>query len=126
MFTLNCKGRLLTISDPIVMGIINVTPDSFYAGSRLTDTASVLSQVSEMINEGADIIDVGGQSTRPGSERLTARQELARILPAIEIILKNYPDTIISVDTYQSEVAFEAVNNGALLINDISAGNMDP
>ena len=125
MFTLNCKGRLLVIDKPVVMGIINVTPDSFYEGSRQQTGDSVLAQATKMINEGADIIDVGGQSTRPGSERITVKKELERVLPAIEIILKNFPGTIISVDTYQSEVAMEAVNAGASIINDISAGSLD-
>lgn len=125
MFTLNCKGRLLTIEEPLVMGIINVTPDSFYEGSRQQTAESILMQAINMKNEGVDIIDIGGQSTRPGSERITAEQELERLLPAIEIILKSLPDTIISVDTYQSAVAQKCVNEGALMINDISAGNID-
>lgn len=125
MFSLNCKGKLLVIDKPLVMGIINVTPDSFYEGSRLQNDETILTQATKMINEGADIIDVGGQSTRPGSERISVKEELERVLPAIEIILKNFPGTIISVDTYQSEVAIEAVNAGASIINDISAGNMD-
>jgi len=124
MFTLNCKGRLLVIDKPMVMGIINITPDSFYDGSRQTDE-SILSMTTKMVNDGADIIDIGGQSTRPGSERISIKEELKRVLPAIEIILKGFPDTIISVDTYQSAVAEESVNAGAVIINDISAGNMD-
>lgn len=124
MFTLNCKGRLLVIDKPMVMGIINITPDSFYDGSRQTDE-SILSMTTKMLNDGADIIDIGGQSTRPGSERISIKEELKRVLPAIEIILKSFPDTIISVDTYQSAVAEESVNAGAVIINDISGGNMD-
>ncbi len=124
MFTLNCKGRLLVIDKPMVMGIINITPDSFYEGSRQTDE-SILSMTTKMVNDGADIIDIGGQSTRPGSERISIKEELKRVLPAIEIILKGFPDTIISVDTYQSAVAEKSVNAGAVIINDISAGNMD-
>lgn len=125
MFSLNCKGKLLAIDKPLVMGIINITPDSFYKGSSQQTNASVLAQATKMINEGAGIIDVGGQSTRPGSERISIKEELQRVLPAIEIILKNFPETIISVDTYQSKVAEECVNAGAAIINDISAGNMD-
>jgi len=124
MFSLNCKGKLLVMDKPLVMGILNITPDSFYEGSRQTNF-SVLAQATKMIEEGADIIDIGGQSTRPGSERISVKEELQRVLPAIEIILKNFPDTIISVDTYQSAVAKETVNAGASIINDISAGNMD-
>ena len=125
MFTLNCKGKLLVIDKPLVMGIINVTPDSFYEGSRQQTGGSILSQATKMINEGADIIDVGGQSTRPGSERIPAEEELNRVLPAIEIILKSFPGAIISVDTYQSKVAEACVNAGASIINDISAGSLD-
>lgn len=125
MFTLNCKGELLVIDKPVVMGIINVTPDSFYEGSRQQTGESILAQATTMINEGADIIDVGGQSTRPGSERISVKEELERVLPAIEIILKSFPGTVISVDTYQSQVASACVNAGASIINDISAGNLD-
>lgn len=125
MFSLNCKGKLLAIDKPLVMGIINTTPDSFYDGSRKQSSESVLKQATKMLTEGADIIDVGGQSTRPGSERISAKEELKRVLPAVEIILKNFPDTIISVDTYQSEVAVELINAGASIINDVSAGNLD-
>ncbi len=125
MFTLNCRGRLLMIDKPLVMGIINVTPDSFFAGSRAQHNDAILLQASKMMSEGADIIDIGGQSTRPGSERIPADEELRRVLPAIEIINKNFTETIISVDTYQSLVARECVNAGAVIINDISAGNFD-
>lgn len=125
MFTLNCKGRVLVINKPLVMGIINVTPDSFYEGSRQQSGESVLAQATRMINEGADIIDVGGQSTRPGSERISQDEELKRVLPAIEIILKRFPDAIISVDTYQSPIAEACVKAGASVINDISAGSFD-
>jgi dihydropteroate synthase len=125
MFSLNCKGKLLVIDKPLVMGIINVTPDSFFEGSRQQTNESVLAQAAKMLQDGADIIDIGGQSTRPGSERISVKKELQRVLPAVEIILKNFPDTIISVDTYQSDVAAELINAGAAIINDISAGNMD-
>jgi dihydropteroate synthase len=125
MFTLNCKGKLLVIDKPLVMGIINITPDSFYEGSRSQTVESILSQATKMIGEGADIIDIGGQSTRPGSERISVKEELQRVLSAIETILKNFPETIISVDTYQAIVAEECVRSGAAIINDISAGNMD-
>ncbi len=125
MFTVNCRGKLLLMDKPLVMGIINVTPDSFYEESRQQSAITILTQATKMINEGADIIDIGGQSTRPGSERISVKEELDRVIPAIEIILKNSPDAIISVDTYQSVVAKKAVNEGAAIINDISAGNMD-
>jgi dihydropteroate synthase len=125
MFTLNCKGKLLVIDKPLVMGIVNATPDSFYESSRLQNDGSVLAQATKMINDGADIIDIGGQSTKPGSKRISVEEELSRVMPAIEIILNNFPDAIISIDTYQSKVAEECVNAGAAIINDISAGNMD-
>ncbi len=125
MFTLNCKGKLLVIEKPLVMGIINVTPDSFYTGSRKENTGDVLQQAEKMLNEGAGILDIGGQSTRPGSERITAEDELKRVLPAIEVILKKFPETIISVDTYYAEVAQHAVHAGASMVNDVSTGNMD-
>jgi len=125
MFTLNCKGRLLVIDKPLVMGIINVTPDSFYEESRQQSIDSVLQQVTKMLEEGADIIDVGGQSTRPGSERISVDEELKRVIPVIESINKKFPDTIISIDTYQSKVAAACVDAGASVINDISAGSMD-
>lgn len=125
MFSLNCKGKLLVVDKPLVMGIINVTPDSFYSGSRLQTNEGILSRAKKMVDEGVDIIDIGGQSTRPGSERIHIEEELQRVLSAIEIILKDHPDAIISVDTYQSRVAEECIKAGAAIINDISAGNMD-
>lgn len=125
MFTLNCKGRLLTIEQPLVMGIINATPDSFYAGSRFTAADAALAQCEKMIGEGADIIDIGGQSTRPGSNRLSAEEELQRVIGPIGAIHKNFPGTVISIDTYYAAVAKEAVAAGASLVNDISAGSID-
>ena len=91
MFTLNCRGRLLLIDKPLVMGIINVTPDSFFAGSRALNNNAILLLAEKMISEGADIIDIGGQSTRPGSERISVDEEMRRVLPAIEIITKKIP-----------------------------------
>ena len=125
MFTLNCKDRLLVVDKPLVMGIINVTPDSFYPGSRFDATHKVLEQVELMIREGADIIDVGGQSTRPGSEELSAEAELERVIGIIESVHFNFPKTIISVDTFYSTVARKAVAAGASIINDVSAGSRD-
>ena len=124
MFTLNCKGRLLTIDKPLVMGIINITPDSFYAGSR-TNEYEVLKKAEQMVKDGADIIDIGGQSTRPGSERLSADEELKRVISPIETIRKKFPGSFVSVDTFYAEVAKQAVEAGADIINDISAGKMD-
>lgn len=125
MFTLNCKGKLLVADKPLVMGIINTTPDSFYAGSRKTVAGAILAQGEAMMREGASILDIGGQSTRPGSDRVSAEEELRRVIPAIEMIHRALPDTVISIDTYYSEVAREAVAAGASMVNDISAGSID-
>ncbi len=125
MFSINCKGKLINIEKTLVMGIINVTNDSFYEGSRLLTPAEALDQIKKMIDEGADIIDIGGQSTKPGSERLSAENELNRIIPVILQTIKDFPDTIISIDTYHSEVAIASMEAGASMINDISAGNKD-
>lgn len=125
MFTLNCKGRLLVIDHPIVMGILNATQDSFFAESRVHDTDSAVKKAAMMINDGATILDIGGQSTRPGSTLISAEEELHRVLPLIIDIHSAFPDKIISVDTFYASVAAEAVSAGASIINDISAGSMD-
>ena len=125
MFTLNCKGKLLVLNQPLVMGILNITPDSFYAGSRFEEKDEVLRQAEKMINDGADILDIGGQSTKPGSDQVSADEELKRVMGNIEAIVKNFPQIIISIDTYYSKVADEGVQAGASMVNDISAGNMD-
>jgi dihydropteroate synthase len=125
MFSLNCKGRLLVIDEPIVMGIVNTTPDSFYSGSRANEVNEILFRAEKMISDGATILDIGGQSTRPKSEQVSAEEELKRVLPAIEAIHKKFPKQIISVDTFYSRVALEAVNAGASIVNDVSAGTMD-
>lgn len=125
MYSLNCKGKLLVINRPIVMGIINITPDSFYAGSRIMDEDAILKQAEKMLSEGASILDIGGQSTRPGSEQLTADEELLRVIPAIEKLVNAFPEAIISIDTFFAEVAKAAIHTGASIVNDISAGNMD-
>jgi len=126
MFTLNCRGRLLCIQEPVVMGILNVTPDSFYAHSRIRHEKTLLDKAGKMIQEGATILDIGGQSTRPGSEKISSEEELQRVIPAIEMIRKTFPEIFISVDTYYSEVARQAAQEGADLVNDISAGLLDP
>ncbi|CAN5251547.1 dihydropteroate synthase [soil metagenome] len=125
MFTLNCRGRLLTINQPVVMGIINATPDSFYSGSRQQSLDAVLVQAEKMIKEGATVLDIGGQSTRPGSEKINADEEAARVLPAIEAVISKFPEAIISVDTYYATIAEKAVNAGASIVNDVSGGLMD-
>ena len=122
MFTLNCWGKLLVLDTPVVMGIINATPDSFYKGNINED---MLALDHSMIADGAAILDIGGQSTRPGSERITASEEIQRVVPVIEAIHAKFPGTIISIDTYSSKVAVAAVQAGASIVNDISAGSMD-
>lgn len=126
MFTLNCKGRLLVIDEPIVMGILNVTPDSFYAESRMAETDTLLFRAEKMIADGACILDVGGQSTRPNSNRVSADEEKQRVLPAIEALHHRFPDVVLSIDTFYGDVAREAVLAGASIINDVSAGTLDP
>ncbi len=125
MFTLNCKGRLLVVEKPIVMGIINTTPDSFFPGSRNEGTEAILRKAEQMLKEGATILDIGGQSTRPGSEKLSAEVELKRVIEPIRAIHKNFPEAFISIDTFYSSVAKETIEAGASIINDISAGSMD-
>lgn len=126
MFTLNCKGRLLVIDKPMVMGIINTTPDSFFAGSRKVFTDAIIRQTATMLEEGAGMIDIGGQSTRPGSSPVSEEEELSRVIGGIEAIHHHFPECIISVDTYYARVAREAVAAGASIVNDISAGTLDP
>lgn len=115
----------MMLDTPKVMGILNVTPDSFFDGGRYIDEAQLLSRAEKMLKEGADIIDVGGYSSRPGAEDVSEGEEITRVVNAVDIILKEYPDTLISVDTFRSKVAREAVMHGAALINDISAGTLD-
>jgi dihydropteroate synthase len=125
MFTLNCKGRLLVLDRPLVMGIINATPDSFFDGSRSRGIDQILSRAEQMLIDGADIIDIGGQSTRPGSEMIPSGEEIKRVVPAIEALAKKFPDAFISIDTFYSSVATAAVGAGATIVNDISAGSID-
>lgn len=124
MHTLNCKGRLLVVDKPLVMGIINVTPDSFYAGSRYREQ-DILKQAERMIADGASILDIGGQSTRPDSERIPVEEELKRVTGPIQAIHERFPDTVISIDTFYARVAAEAVAAGAAIVNDVSAGSID-
>ena len=126
MYTLNCKGRLVILDEPVVMGIINATPDSFFAGSRMKKEDDLLQRADKMIREGAMILDLGGQSTRPGSRLVDAAEELDRVLPAIELVHREFPGQLISVDTFYGSVAKAAVNAGATIINDVSAGMIDP
>ena len=125
MYTLNCKGKLLVIEKPLVMGIINATPDSFYNQHLHNELNAIIASAEKMISEGAAILDIGGQSTRPLSERITAEEEMKRVLPVIQLLHEKYPEIILSIDTYHSKVAAAAVNAGASIVNDISSGNMD-
>lgn len=123
--TLNCAGQLLSLDEPRVMGIINVTPDSFYSNSRKKEIAEVLSTAEMMLEQGASILDVGGMSTRPGAKNIPLEEELARVVGKVEALKKAFPDSIISVDTVKSEVARHCAAVGAGIINDVSAGRMD-
>lgn len=122
---LNCNGQLLNISQPIVMGILNVTPDSFYGESRYDNVEKALQQAKKMIAEGASILDIGAYSTRPHAENISIDEELKRLIPVIRAIHKNLPNAIISADTFRSSVAIAAVEAGASIINDISGGTLD-
>ena len=126
MFTLNAKGRLLPLHRPLVMGIINRASDSFYSGSRFPDNTALLQQAEKMIAEGADWLDIGGQSTRPGAAPVGEEEELRRVVDAIDLLHRQWPDIPLSVDTWYARVAAEAVGAGASIVNDISGGLLDP
>lgn len=123
--TLNCGGNLLDLSEPKVMAILNVTPDSFFDGGQYSNINAVLRQVEKHISEGAAIIDIGAVSTRPGSETVSISEELNRLIPAIDAICRTFPGVIISADTYRGKVAKKASESGATMINDISGGTLD-
>ncbi|MEI6086052.1 MAG: dihydropteroate synthase [Bacteroidota bacterium] len=125
MFTLNCNGRLIKWEQPVVMGIINCTPDSFHSDSRVDNIDEALQKAGEMIALGAGILDIGGQSTRPGSVKIGSALEIERVIPIIDAIVNQFPETIISIDTYFSTVARIAVERGASIVNDVSAGLFD-
>ena len=114
------KEKLLDLSSPVIMGILNVTPDSFYDGGFYDNEKKVLSQVKKMIDQGARIIDVGGYSSRPGADDITTNLELERVLPIVKLIKENFSEVLISIDTFRSEVAKQCVKNGADIVNDIS------
>lgn len=125
MFHINCRGKLIDLSSPKIMGIINITPDSFYKGNREMQINKVLTICERHLNEGADFIDIGGYSSRPGAENISMNTELQRVIPIIKAINKELPNTIISIDTFRSKVAKESIINGVSIINDISALNID-
>jgi dihydropteroate synthase len=122
---LNIRGELISLESPIVMGIVNVTPDSFFDGGKYVDEEAVLERVSQVISEGGLIVDVGGYSSRPGAAEISEEEELKRVIPAIKIIRNNFPNVIISADTFRSNVAYKAIEKGADIINDISVGSID-
>nr|WP_321411426.1 dihydropteroate synthase [uncultured Allomuricauda sp.] len=123
--TINCKGELIDLKKPKVMGILNLTPDSFFDGGKYKDEASMLDQVEYMLKNGATFIDMGAYSSRPGAEHVPEAEELKRMIPIIDLILEKFPHTLISVDTFRSKVASESIEHGAAIINDIAAGNLD-
>ncbi|SHG16145.1 dihydropteroate synthase [Flagellimonas flava] len=123
--TINCKGKLIDLSSPKIMGILNLTPDSFYDGGKYKDEQDILNQVETMLKDGATFIDMGAYSSRPGAEHVPEDEELQRMLPILELILVNFPETLVSIDTFRSKVASKSIEMGAALINDISAGNLD-
>ncbi len=125
MQSLKIKSKLYSLQNPMVMGILNVTPDSFYDGGTYTDQKTILERTKQMHTQGVDIIDVGGYSSRPGANPISLEEEKKRVLFAIELIKKNYPDILLSVDTFRSSVAEAAIRAGSNIINDISAGELD-
>lgn len=123
--TINCKGHLIDLSSPKVMGILNITPDSFYDGGKYNSEKAILKHVEQMLLEGATFIDIGAYSSKPGADFVSEDEELARILPIITRVLKEFPEALLSIDTFRSRVAKECIQMGAALINDISAGKLD-
>jgi dihydropteroate synthase len=124
--TLNAGGRIIDLSKPTVMGILNITPDSFFDGSRYNDPSQALKKAEQMLKDGATFIDVGGYSSRPGATDISIEEEIERVVPVIAAIKKNLPEAVISIDTFRSKVAIAAVEEGASMINDISGGELDP
>ena len=125
MMTINCKGTLIDVSTPKVMGILNITPDSFFDGGKYKNESDILSQVEKMLLDGATFIDIGAYSSRPGAKHISKKEELQRIVPVVDLLVNQFPEIIISVDTFRSEVAQQTIKAGAAIINDISAGKMD-
>lgn len=123
--TINCLGKLIDLSTPKVMGILNVTPNSFFDGGKHSDEKSVLSQVKKMLLEGAAFIDIGAYSSKPSAEFVSEDEEISRLIPIVELVLKHFPETLISIDTFRANVAKAGIKSGACIINDISAGSLD-
>jgi len=123
--TINCKGKLIDLSSPKVMGILNITPDSFFDGGKHKNEKEILVHTEKMLNEGATFIDIGAYSSRPNADHVCEDEELKRILPIINLILKEFPETLLSIDTFRSNIAKQCIEAGACMINDISAGKLD-
>ena len=123
--TINCKGNLIDLTLPKIMGILNITPNSFFDGGKYSDDNSVLQRVEKMLVDGATFIDAGAYSSKPNAEFVSENEEVSRLLPVIDLVLKHFPETLISVDTFRATVAKKAIENGACIINDISAGSLD-
>ncbi len=123
--TINCKGQLIDLASPKVMGILNVTPNSFFDGGKYKNESEILTQVEKMLNDGATFIDIGAYSSKPNADFVSESEELQRMVPIVNLILENFPETLISIDTFRSKVAEVCIENGAAIINDISAGNLD-
>jgi len=122
---INCKGKLINLDTPKVMGILNLTPDSFYDGGTYKNETSIVKQVGIMLEEGATFIDLGGYSSRPGADDIPEEEELRRIVPVVVLLTKEFPEALLSIDTFRSTIAEQCLERGAALINDISAGNLD-
>ncbi|MFN4027419.1 MAG: dihydropteroate synthase [Flavobacterium sp.] len=123
--TINCRGTLINLTLPKVMGILNITPNSFYDGGKYTNEKQCLAQVEKMLFEGATFIDIGAYSSKPSAEFVSETEEIARLVPAVQLILKHFPEALISVDTFRANVAKAALDAGASIVNDIAAGSLD-
>lgn len=123
--TLNSKGKLIDLSSPTVMAILNLTPDSFYSNSRTASVKEALKKTEAFLKEGARFIDLGAYSSRPGATDISADEELQRLIPVVEALAKEFPEALLSIDTFRAKVAKEAISAGAHLINDIAGGNLD-
>lgn len=126
MKSINCLGNLIDLTSPRVMGVLNLTPDSFYDGGKYKSDMQILSQVEKMLLEGATFIDLGAYSSRPGASHVSLEEERSRLLPTLKLILKEFDKALVSVDTFRSEIARESIEEGASIVNDISAGHLDP
>lgn len=125
MKSINCNGKLIDLSSPKVMGILNITPDSFFDGGKYSNETAIISQVEKMLNNGATFIDIGAYSSRPGAKHISEEEELNRIIPVVQLLAKEFPTILISADTFRSNVAEQCIQNGSCIINDISAGSLD-